>query len=116
MHILAYITDFFFQAKVSETGRQARVSIQIVWNPAEFEKQLQKKPALVIVDLAARDADPGNLIKQVKDRLPDTEVVAFGAHVDTELLQNASRAGARALSRSKFSRELPELFASVCSD
>lgn len=106
MSILAYITDFFFQAKVEETAKQAEVPIRIVSTQSDFEEALGRNPLLVIVDLAAQGVDVVSLIGQVKGRVP---VVAFGSHVDSGVLKRAAEAGARSLPRSKFSRMLPEI-------
>jgi hypothetical protein len=54
---------------------------------------------VVVVDLA-RDAA---LVAAVRAAAPDARIVAFGPHVDTELLTRATRDGADAvLPRSKF--------------
>jgi hypothetical protein len=54
---------------------------------------------VVVVDLA-RDA---TLVAAVRAAAPDARIVAFGPHVDTDLLARATRDGADAvLPRSKF--------------
>jgi DNA-binding NarL/FixJ family response regulator len=54
---------------------------------------------VVVVDLA-RDAP---LVAAVRAAAPDARIVAFGPHVDTELLARATRDGADAvLPRSRF--------------
>ena len=111
MFILACITDFFFQTKVSETARQISAPIRMVSSGSQFELELGDHPSLIIVDLAAGGVDSLALIARARNDLPDTPVVAFGAHVDSELLEQAAQAGARALSRSKFTRLLPEILA-----
>jgi DNA-binding NarL/FixJ family response regulator len=113
MFILAYITDFFFQAKVSESARQAGVPIRVVKDIPSFEKELLAEPSLILVDLAVEGADIPALIRGARIRVPDAHIVAFGAHVEAELLEKASEAGASALSRSRFSRQLPKIVASI---
>ena len=54
---------------------------------------------VVVIDLA-RDAA---LVGAVRAAAPDSRIVAFGPHVDTELLEQATRDGADiVLPRSKF--------------
>jgi DNA-binding NarL/FixJ family response regulator len=113
MFILAYITDFFFQAKVSETAKQVAVPLKLVTTPSRFTRQLRDKPPLIIVDLAADGTDTTGLIREAKERSPDSRIVAFGAHVDRDLLWKASEAGAQVTPRSQFSSQLPELMASI---
>jgi len=109
MFILAYITDFFFQAKVSETARRVGVPVSLVTSESRFELELKQNPSLIIVDLAADGIDCVALVAKSKNVVPGTPVVAFGAHVKAELLEKAAEAGALALPRSKFSRQLPEI-------
>ena len=114
MFILAYITDFFFQAKVSETAKQLGVPIKTVTSLSSFELELRQNPSLIIVDLASDGVDCSALIAKTKGDCPTIPIVAFGAHVDAEMLSRAAEAGAdRALPRSKFSRILPEIIASA---
>jgi DNA-binding NarL/FixJ family response regulator len=54
---------------------------------------------VVVIDLARSAA----LVAPVRAAAPDARIVAFGPHVDTELLHQATRDGADAvLPRSKF--------------
>ena len=117
MGVLAFITDLFFQAKVAETAKQVGVPIKIVTSLYKFIPELEEKPSLVVIDLAARGIDSQALISQVKSSIPDLPVVAYAAHVDAELLERAAAAGAdEAMSRSEFSKKLPELLSKTETD
>jgi DNA-binding NarL/FixJ family response regulator len=117
MGVLAFITDLFFQAKVAETAKQVGVPIKIVTSLYKFIPELKEGPSLVVIDLAAQGIDSQALISQVKNSAPDLPVVAYAAHVDTELIERAAAAGAdQAMSRSKFSKQLPELLSGTLGD
>ncbi len=49
-------------------------------------------PDLVVVDLNARDV--ATEIRGLRERYPDTEILAFGPHVDGEAFKQAKTAGA----------------------
>ena len=111
MFILAYITDFFFQAKVSETARQLNIPIRMVKDTPSFRKGLEEKPSLIIVDLAAKGVDAVELTREAVLEAAGSQVVAFGAHVKAGVLERAAKTGAKVTSRSRFSKELPDLLA-----
>ena len=110
MSILAYITDLFFQAKVGQTAQSLDLQVKIVSSIHHFLPELAKKPSLVLIDLDAGGINPGALIAQVKERAPDLPVVAYGAHVQAQLMEQARQSGADSvLPRSKLSKDLPQI-------
>ena len=110
MSVLAYITDLFFQAKVGQTAQSVGVKVKIVSSLYHFLPQLKEKPSLVLIDLNADGISPSTLIAQIKEKNPELPVVAYGAHVQTELLERARKSGADSvLPRSKLSSDLPKI-------
>jgi DNA-binding NarL/FixJ family response regulator len=110
MNVVAFITDFFFQAKVAEAAKQVGVELKLVKNLWELFPALEKNPRLVIVDLEAEGIDGPALISQMKSSRPGLSVVAFAPHVQDHLLRQAQQSGAdQALPRSKFSRDLAKI-------
>jgi ActR/RegA family two-component response regulator len=69
----------------------------------------RRTPDLVIVDLALAGPDLGRLVDAVRrGRLNSPRIVAYGPHVDAELLRDARQLGCDVvLPRSKFVEELP---------
>jgi hypothetical protein len=65
--------------------------------------------AIVVVDLAALGAAPGEAIRSMRAR--HAEVLAFAPHVEAARLREAREAGAVALARGAFLTCLPELLA-----
>ncbi len=110
MDVVAFITDFFFQAKVAEAAKHVGTELKLVKNLWELFPALEKNPRLVIVDLEAEGIDGPALISQLKSSRPELLVVAFAPHVQESLLQQAKQSGAdQALPRSKFSKDLAEI-------
>ena len=108
--VLAYITDFFFQSKVTETAKQVGVPVQIVTSPESFESQLERDPSLIIVDLASDGLESQVLIARAKAFASTTPLVAFGIHLNAGLLRQAAEAGADyVMPRSEFSGKLPDI-------
>lgn len=108
--VLAYITDFFFQSKVTETAKQVGVPVQIVTSTESFEAQLERDPSLIIVDLASEGQESQVLIARAKALASTTPLVAFGIHLNADLLRKAAEAGADyVMPRSEFSGKLPEI-------
>lgn len=68
---------------------------------------------VVIVDLARHAA----AIPAIVAAAPDARIVAFGSHVDTDVLDDAARAGATlVLARSQFLRDPAGVVASMLED
>ncbi len=101
MKVVGFAPDLMDQSRI----RAAAEGHELVF--ARDREDLVEAAAgapLVLVDLSR----PGVL--GVLSRL-DTRVIAFGSHVDRELLAAATDAGCEVLARSQFFRQLPDLLA-----
>ncbi len=109
VHVL--LDDLFFRAKIEATSTSLGVPVRFTRDPDDLLAALDPAaPALVLVDLGHRAADPVAAIRALKARSPLPRVVAFGSHVEGERLAAAREAGAdRVLARSAFSARLPEI-------
>lgn len=112
-HLLVVTDDLFFSAKIGETARQVGVSAVFVSDGDELDARIQQAaPALIMVDLGLMKADSISLIERLKQH-PLTRtipVIAYGSHVDHDLMARAARAGCdQVLPRSAFSQRLPGL-------
>lgn len=104
--VVAVITDVFFQMRIVAAARAAGRSVQFSSSVAELAQM--PLTGLILVDLDA-ELDVLAAIRSV-ERSPNTLIVAFGPHVDTERRKAARGAGAdRVLAKSKFVTELPRL-------
>lgn len=107
MSIVAIIDDLFFLVQVQDMAKRAGVAIR---SANTVEAALSQPATLAIVDLNARQSPIPDILAALKaDGVP---TVAFVAHVQTDLKQQALEAGVdRVIARSAFSRVMPELIA-----
>ena len=109
--VLALVDDVFFQAKMLETARQVGVELKTVSSgdalvAAVSGSAAQDSPALVIVDLNARQG-PLEALEKLRAAGNQRPVIAFLSHVQTELAERARAAGCQqVLPRSKFTQNL----------
>jgi DNA-binding NarL/FixJ family response regulator len=114
--ILYCCSDLIFATKIRSTGEALGVPTQSIpqdTNLAALKPDqgggARQDPDALMVDLELADGAL-RLIEQAGDVLPNTEVVAFGAHVDKAILDAAKAHGAeRVMPRSTFTEKLPEL-------
>ena len=114
--VVAYITDLFFQAKVNETARALGVDLRIVSSLPALWSELEADGGALLLDLNAQGIQPASLIAQVKLKTPAVHVTAYCSHVQKDLMEKATRAGAdQILPRSEFSRRLAEILTGLSS-
>ena len=111
--VLALVNDLFFYSKIRQTAKQLGLEMQSA-DAAQLRAQAQERaPHVVLVELG-----PGGLdetlrgVKALKDdaALAGLRVVAFGSHVQTDVLDAARAAGCdEVYARSEFTARLPEI-------
>lgn len=106
MKIAALIDDLFFSSKLSEVARQTGASVVFCRSadavPADADR--------ICVDLNASSFDPLEALRQLASSRK-APITAYLSHVQTELAQHASEAGAaEVLPRSVFVQRLPAMF------
>lgn len=94
MSVLAYITDLFFQAQISQTAQSAGVQVKVVSTLYHFLPALKEQPSMVLIDLNARGIRSSTLIAQIKEKDPKLPIVAYGTDNQKELFEQARKAGA----------------------
>ncbi len=109
--VLALVSDLFFGSRIAAAARAAGVAVRTVRTLAELERVLgEGAPRLVLVDLEAPGADPLEAIARCRRLASPPRVVAFGPHVQEELLDAARARGAdEALPRGALTASLPRL-------
>ncbi|HUG38964.1 MAG TPA: hypothetical protein VMM12_00680 [Longimicrobiales bacterium] len=104
--IAALVADLMFASRV----RGAAPGAKTVHHADALAEAVGRGTRLVLVDLHAGEALAA--IRGVRAAGATATIVAFGSHVETEVLQSAREAGAdRVMARSAFVRELPSLVA-----
>ena len=108
--VLMFCSDLMFVSKVEVTARALGTPVVFARDGSDVAQRLaRERPALVLVDLALKGVDPVALVLALR-AASEVEIVAFGSHVDADMLERARAAGAtQALPRSAFTRRLPEL-------
>jgi CheY-like chemotaxis protein len=116
-HVLAFIDDIFFQAKLVETAKQLGIEVRTCQTPAALEAELsQAAPNLVLIDLNAR-ANPLDAVCRVQARGREIPLIGFLSHVQLDLAERARAAGCReVVPRSKFTENLATILARVKSE
>ena len=109
--ILLISPDLMFTSKVTGTatavGRRAAVAPNLDSALGRIDDETQ----IVIVDLGMRPPLTTDQLSALRARLdPEAQLIAYGSHVDVDLLESAAAAGCDpVLPRSEFVRRLPEL-------
>ncbi len=101
--------DLFFTSKVTGTAQALGLRVDEASNLASATSRLQAGDiGCVLLDLATSRVSVGDLISTMPDaaRVP---IIAFGSHVDTDVLEAARSAGAEVMPRSQFSATLPDI-------
>jgi DNA-binding NarL/FixJ family response regulator len=103
--------DLIFTSKVTGTASALGHQVIAAGNVALVSAMLAKwSPVVVFVDLASGDLVSPASIAKYREIAPSTPFLAFGSHVDTQALAEASAAGCDpVMPRSRFSNELPAL-------
>jgi hypothetical protein len=104
--------DLIFTTKVQSTALDLGYQILVIGDVSKARWEIESnRPRLVLIDLTARELSTFSLLSEyVALAGPETWLVAFGPHVESETLAGAKAAGCRVvLTRSKFSSELPNL-------
>ncbi len=111
--IVAFLDDLIFATKLSATATAVGTTMTIVRTLEELSGQLDSAAVeLVMVDLSAGRDDPLEAIALARAAAPTVRIVAFGPHVEGDLMNAARQHGAdTVLARSAFVRKLPELLA-----
>ncbi len=101
--------DLMFTSRVSATARAKGLTVTPVRSAEDAVRRARETPpACVIVDLHTSGADLTGLLAGLREACPTMpRVVAYGSHVNKELLQSAREAGCDlVLPRSKFANGL----------
>lgn len=113
--IIAAVDDMFFMSKIRATAESLEVTVRFVRNSeALFSVAAESPPALIIVDLQSQKFLPLELAARLKadPALSAIPLLGFYSHVETELRDQAARAGFdRIMPRSVFSANLAEILA-----
>lgn len=101
--------DLFFTSKVTGTAQALGLRVEAFDNITLAAARLSSSDvACVLFDLGAPRASVTDLFAALPTSTP-IPVIAFGSHVNVELLESAQAVGAEVMPRSQFASTLPEI-------
>ena len=117
--IVAAVEDLLFRSKISETADTLGVEAVFPRSSKKLIGEVQSSPPdLLVLDLNSSRFEPLKLLGQLKsdETSESVPVVGFLSHVQKDLAVAAREYGCdRIMSRSAFTRDLPEILSSTAS-
>jgi len=112
---IAIVSDMIFATRITGTAAQMGADCTVVVDQARLQVVLgSDPPELVFVDMNCAGISPDEAIRTVKSWCPAARVIAYYSHVQTELLERATAAGADDVwPRSAFVQRLPQVLKEV---
>lgn len=111
--VCCVVSDLIFATKIRGTAAALGVEVAMVRDRAAMLAHLDDA-ATLILDLNLEGDDAVDLIRLARARAAAPKIVAYCAHVDTDLATAAEEAGAdTVMPRSKFVAALPEILTGV---
>lgn len=109
-YILAISDDLLASAPIENAARQAGIACRVM--SASSLAECSDSPQLVLLDLNAT-GEVETTVRQIRDQLAGTPVVAFGPHVHAAKLKAATKAGCdQVLTLGQFHQQVVPLVAS----
>ncbi len=89
------LSDMLFATRVSHTAEQLGGSCRVARDADSLSEVLAEDGvSVVLIDMSCTELDPERAIRETKELHSAVRVVAFYPHVQTELADKASAAGA----------------------
>jgi hypothetical protein len=110
--ILAFVPDLFFSTKIQDTAKHLGHTATISRSTADFiQKAHDLSPALLIVDLTAREPGLDEVLMQVRlqDAVAATPLLAFTTHAAWKQTAPLHRLCNQVVTKEALARELPTL-------
>lgn len=113
---VAITRDLIFSTKIVSTGKALGIDVRPAALPNAAHAAIGKlHPKLVFVDMSLPDNEAIDAISLAAGLESRPTIIAYYSHVDAQLAQSATAAGANVtLPRSRFSEELPSLLQKYC--
>jgi DNA-binding NarL/FixJ family response regulator len=112
-----YLTaDLMFASRVEGAAQRLEKPLVILPSPEALEQRLAAasaaRPRLVVLDLALWSPQVLELISQLKALAAPPQIVAYGPHVQTAVLEAAENAGCdQVLTRGQFDQQMAAVLA-----
>ena len=111
MTVVLLTADLMCMSKVSAAAAQAGSACVSAMSTAALDDKLAEGTRLVLLDLATPGVTPSALVPKLRTALKNRpRVVAFGPHVQGELLEEAETSGCDGVfTRGEFHAKLPQI-------
>lgn len=111
MAIVLLCGDMMFMSRISGAAAQIGVPCTTAMSPAALSDKLVEGTRLVALDLTTPGIEPSVLVPKIRTALKTRpRIIAFGPHVQGELLEEAETSGCDAVfSNGQFFARLPEV-------
>lgn len=110
-------SEMFFAMRINSAATTLGVPLAILRSPADVSTRLPADCALVMIDLGSNAVtDLSGLVAAIRTSAPSAKVVAFGPHVDSELLARATAAGCTTMSNGEFNQRYVNLMQGLLSE
>jgi PleD family two-component response regulator len=110
--VVAVLDDLMFLVKIQEAAKRAGMEATFVKSQSEALNQAKLVPALMILDLNYKAAEPLDLITRLKseEETKNVRLLGYVSHVQIGLRQEAEKRGCdQIVARSVFVENLPKL-------
>ena len=109
-------SEMFFAMRIGAAAKTLGVPLVILRSAAEVATKLPADCGLAMIDLGSSAAgDLMALVKGIQKAAPNTKIIAFGPHVDHELLEKATAAGCETMSNGEFNQRYANLLQGLLS-
>jgi hypothetical protein len=107
----------FFAMRIAAAAKTLGVPLAILRTPAEVAMKLAADCPLAMIDLgSSAAADLLRLVEEIHSVAPSAKIIAFGPHVDHELLAKAAEAGCVTMSNGEFNQRYVNLLQELLSE
>jgi DNA-binding NarL/FixJ family response regulator len=105
VQVLFHTADLMFSSRVLGAASALGLGLKIVPTAAAAADAAGESTQLVLIDLTQPGIEITSAVENIRDRAPAAKIIAFGPHVDEDLLSRAATAGCDAvLTRSQFNQ------------
>ncbi len=114
--------EMFFAMRIAAAAKTLGVPLLILRSAAEVATKLPANCRLAMIDLGSLNRDSSaaidllSLVAGIQAVAPSAKIVAFGPHVDHELLERATAAGCETMSNGEFNSHYVDLLQALLSN
>ena len=111
MSIVILSGDLMCSSRIAGAADHLGMACATAMSVAALDDRLVEGTRLVVIDLSTAGVEPSVLVPKIRTALPARpQIVAFGPHVQGELLEEAETSGCDVVvSRGEFFARLPDL-------